>query len=199
MKTLPKYKKRLLEALVYFSGSVQHPTKIVMYKMLAQLDYRHYNQTGLPVTDLEYESWDMGDVPAEFHREITQGNDVILPEFMNEALAVSKVQYEKEDGKIVTEFGFRPRKGRKPNLKVFSRRQQDILQEVVDIYLNVPAWMASKASHEPNTPWKRTVIAEGMNRKIDLIKYADLDKSINLEVAKEKLEEMKALIQNYGE
>lgn len=199
MRTLLKYKKLLLEALVYFSGSVKNPTKMMMYKMLAQLDYRHYKETGLPVTSLEYETWIFGDVPAEFHKEITRGDDVILPDFMNESLKVSKETFEMANGKMGKEFTFRPAKGRVPNLKIFSPRQQKILKEVVDIYRDAPATMASKASHERNTPWFRTKESEGMNKKIDLTKYADLDNSINLELAKEKIREMKALIFNYGE
>ncbi|MFZ1976914.1 MAG: type II toxin-antitoxin system antitoxin SocA domain-containing protein [Bacteroidota bacterium] len=199
MKTLTKYKRVLLEALIYFSSSVKYPTKMMMYKMLAQFDYRHYKETGLPATSLEYETWERGDVPTEFHKEISIGDDVVLPDFMRGSLNVSKETFENEDGKICKEFGFHPAKGRKPNLKVFTPRQQKILKEVVDIYQNVPAWMASKASHEPNTPWKRTMNTEGLNKPIDLIKYADLDKSIDLELTKDKLIEMRALISNYGE
>jgi hypothetical protein len=199
MKTLPKYRNRLLEAIVYFSGSVKHPTKMVMYKMLAMLDYRHYRDTGLPVTDLEYETWQMGDVPAAFHREITRGNDIILPDFLAEAINVSKEEFELMDGKRTVEFGFRPKRGRKFNPKVFTPRQRKILDEVVDIFKEVPAWLASQASHEPNTPWSRAVKAEGYNKRIDYAKYADLDKSIDIEIAKEKLKEMRAHIDNYGQ
>lgn len=172
---------------------------MMMYKMLAKFDYLHYEETGLPATSLEYESWEKGDVPAEFHREITKGEDVILPEYMQDSLSVSKEIFTLPDGKRGVEFGFHPKRGRTPNLKVFTPRQQRILKKVIDMFKEAPAWMASEASHEPNTPWSRTVKAEGRNKKIDLIKYADLDKSINLELAKEKIEEMKALVANYGE
>ena len=197
MKTLPKYKKILLEALIYFSSSVQHPTKVMLYKMLAQFDYRHYKATGMPATGLEYETWEMGDVPAEFHKEITRGNDVVLPDFMKDALYVTKEIFEKVDGTQGKEFTFKSR--RKPNFDVFTPRQITILNEVIDIFKECPAWMASVASHERNTPWYRTKISKGMNEKIDLIESADLLETINLDVAREKIQEMRALIHNYGD
>jgi hypothetical protein len=198
VRTLPKYQKRLKEALVYFSGSVEHPTKIVMYKMLATLDYRHYAKTGLPVTSLEYETWDMGDVPAEFHREITKGRDTVLPDYLKDSLNISKVSFELENGEEGVEFGFSPKRGRVFNPMVFTPRQLKILSDVVDIFKEVPAWMASQASHERGTPWYRAMKADGKGKPIDLAKYADLDNSVNFELAKEKLREMRAFVDNYG-
>jgi uncharacterized phage-associated protein len=196
MKTLPKYRNRLLEALIYFSGNVKHPTKMMMYKMLAELDFRHFTKAGIPVTDLEYETWEMGPVPAKLHREITIEDDVVLPPEFKDSLVVSKDIFEGKNGKPMKEFAFHPK--RKPNLKTFSQVQRDILQEVIDIYKEVPAWMASEASHERNTPWYRAKIALGFYKIINYIDFVDLKAKFDKETAREKISEMKAYIDNYG-
>ncbi len=191
------YRQRIIEAIVYFSNKVKKPNKTVIYKMLATLDFRHFAKTGFPVTELEYEAYKRGPVPAKLHKEITVGKDVILPKDFAEALICMKSEYGKTDGSIGTEFIFRPK--RKPNLEIFTPRQIDIMQEVVDIYLEANARMASDASHEKNTPWYITVKLMGKEGElIDMVETIKLEKPIAKEIIRKKLEEKMAMVYNYA-
>ncbi|MBU1299052.1 MAG: SocA family protein [Bacteroidetes bacterium] len=184
-KSSDLYRQKLIEAMVFFAKSVKHPTKTMMYKLLAELDFRHFEQTGLPVTNLDYQAWKKGPVPKKLHSEITKGDDLVLPEDIAEALACDKAEDITDDGKKIRKFTFIAR--RVPNLKLFSPRQQKILKEVAEIYKNVSATVASKASHEPDKPWSKAV--KRMGKEDVPITYRDVA-STKTPVTEEEAEEM---------
>src|SRR5206468_8913930 len=114
--TVNPYRQKLIEAMVYFAKHVQNPTKTMMYKLLAELDFRHFEQTGMPVTNLEYEAWRLGPVPKSLDHEITERDDVELPDDLAEALDCEKGEWETKDGEKKSKFVFHPK--RAPNLKI---------------------------------------------------------------------------------
>lgn len=197
-KMMDKYRRRLLEAMVFFSSrrGVRNPSKMMMYKLLAELDFRHFQQTGLPVTNLEYRAYKWGPLPEKLHQEITKDDSLILPADFAEALKVEKTEFAGDDGKVYEGFKYIAR--RKPNLKVFSPRQLRLLEEVATIYKTATATEASKASHEPNKPWTITVKMKGEKALIDLLETIELEKPLTKEIARDRLNERKALIYNYG-
>jgi uncharacterized phage-associated protein len=189
-------RQKLLEAIVYFSKGIKNPTKMMMYKLLAELDFRHFEETGMPVTNLEYVAWKRGPVPKGLHEEITEGEQLILPKDFSDSLGCEKSEIETESGQKIRMFLFRHK--RKPNLKVFSPRQQRILKEVAEIYKYATATEASKASHEPGKPWTKTIKKYG--REGDVIDYTDqlTEKSpVSKQEATEMMEEMRAFLSNY--
>ncbi len=179
------YRQKLIEAMVFFAKNVKHPTKTMMYKLLAELDFRHFEKTGLPVTNLDYQAWKKGPVPKKLHNEITKGDDLVLPEDIAEALACDKTESIADDGKKLRKFTFLAK--RLPNLTLFSPRQQKILKEVAEIYKNVSATIASKASHEPDKPWSKAV--KRMGKEDVPIIYSDVA-STKTPVTEEEAEEM---------
>jgi uncharacterized phage-associated protein len=190
------YRQKTIEAMVFFAKSVKHPTKTMMYKLLAELDFRHFEQTGLPVTNLEYQAWKKGPVPKKLHHEITDRDDVCLPEDFAEALTCEKSEDVAVDGKKIRIFTFIGK--RPPNLKLFSPRQQEILKQVADIYKNASATLASKASHEPDKPWSRAV--KRMGKEDVPIAYRDVASSktpVTEEEAGEMVQEILAFQNTY--
>jgi len=193
-------RQRLIEALVFFGQTVKYPSKMMIYKLLAEVDFRHFKATGVPVTHLQYEAWKRGPVPSELHREISAPKeDIVLPVDMASALSIEKVDCgTADDGSKKIMFLFHPK--RKANLKVFSPRQQEILRQVVEIYKTATPTEASRASHEPGTPWAETV---GRHRREgDIIDYLDfIEKStpVSKEEAREMIDELRAFDKNYGE
>ena len=184
-------RKRLLEAIVFFSREVKNPTKMMMYKLLAELDFRHFEEKGYPVTDLEYTAWKMGPVPADLDKELSHNKDVILPRDFVDSLSCEKYEFEKKDG--TKAHGFRFRAKRKPDLSVFSLREQRILREVADIYKTATATEASIASHEKDKPWIKT--PEG--QLIDLVETIKLKAAITKEEAREIMRERAGFHRTY--
>lgn len=194
--TSDPYRQKLIEAMVFFAKNVKHPTKTMMYKLLAELDFRHFEQTGLPVTNLDYQAWEKGPVPQKLHCEITKGDDIVLPEDIAKALACDKAEDINDDGKKIRKFTFIAK--RLPNLKLFSPRQQKILKEVAEIYKNVSATMASKASHEPDKPWSKAV--KRMGKEDVPIIYRDVASAktpVTEDEADEMIQEILAFNHNY--
>ena len=136
------YRDKLIEAIVFFANKLRHPSKMMIYKVLAELDFRHYQETGIPVTGLIYEALKKGPVPKKLHREITQQKDTVLPDDIANAISLDKEEWTKDNGERGVTINFKPR--RKPNLTLFTPRQQRILGEVADIYRDASATDSSR-------------------------------------------------------
>lgn len=190
------YRRKLIEAMVYFAKHVKNPTKTMMYKLLAELDFRHFEQTGLPVTNLAYEAWKRGPVPKSLDTEITVDNDVELPADLAEALDCEKGEWDTKDGEKKPRFVFHSK--RAPNLKVFSPRQQKILKEVAEIYQYSTASQASQASHEREMPWAKTVKEKGEGAVIDYLDQLTTKSPVSKEEAREMMEEILAFQKTYN-
>ena len=76
-----KYRQILLEAILFFTqkGKIKYPSKTMIYKLLAEVDFRHFQETGQKVTNLKYLAYPYGPVPAEFNNEITCDKEIIVP------------------------------------------------------------------------------------------------------------------------
>jgi uncharacterized phage-associated protein len=191
------HRNRIIEAIVFFSREVEHPTKMMMYKLLAELDFRHFKESGMPVTGLIYEAWKMGPVPKQLHNEITCDKDVVLPSDIAQSVFVEKEEWINEStGKKGITFTYKPK--RKSNLSIFTPRQQRIMKEIVEIYKEANATDASDASHEYGTPWYNTIKRVGLKKEIDFVLDAGSKRNIEKETAEKELEEFFAVVENYG-
>lgn len=170
---------------------------MMIYKLLAELDFRHFEATGLPVTNQEYEAYPKGPVPKALDKEITKGKDLVLPEDFSESLKIENTLFKNELGKKFS--GFKYIAQRKPNKKVFSPRQQKLLDDIACIYKDSTATEASNASHEPGKPWTITVKMHGIGAMIDILETTKLKKPLTKDIAKEMMRERQALLHNYGE
>jgi hypothetical protein len=170
---------------------------MMMYKLLAEIDFRHFQETGLPITNLKYEAFPWGPVPKALHDEITKKDDLVLPDDFQDSLSVKDLTFMDEKGNKHKGFIYIPR--RKPNLSLFSPRQQRIMESVAFIYRNATPTEASMASHEPDKPWTITVEKKGEGAIIEMIETIRLNKPLTTEIASEKMREREAMIFNYGE
>ncbi len=193
-----KYRQKLLEAIVFFSQKkkIRNPSKLMMFKLLAEMDFRHFEETGLPITNLQHNAYPLGPVADSFFKEITKDDDLILPPDFESSLIVEKTRWEDEDGEI--HEGFKYIAKRKPNLNIFTPRQVKIMEDVAFMYKTTNATEASKASHEPDKPWTKTVKAKGKGSVIDYLETVPVKKPLTIEIAKEMMKERDALIYNYG-
>lgn len=198
-QNINKYRQKLLEMIVFFSQKrkIKYPSKLMMFKLLAESDFRHFEETGLPITNLKHIAFTWGPVAESLQKEITEGDELILPNDFQDSLMVEKNLYTNVVGEKRVMFKYIAK--RKANLNIFSPRQIRIMEEVADIYKIADPTEASKASHEPNKPWTRAVKAKGEKAKIDYIEFVPLRKPLTADLAKEMLREREAFIYNYGE
>ena len=183
--------------MVYFANKLKNPTKMMMYKVLAELDFRHFEQTGLSVTNLEYEAWNKGPVPKSFHKEITKGSELVVPKDFEDSIFCEKQEYEdKNTGETNTKFVMHSK--RKPDLSVFSPRQVKLMEEISDIYKYSSATTASKASHEFDKPWYKTVKKSGEGAIIDYLDQLTAKSPVSKEEATELKRELLAFKHNYN-
>lgn len=191
------HRSRIIEAITFFAREVNHPTKMMMYKLLAELDFRHYKEIGMPVTGLIYEAWKKGPVPKKLHDELTHGKDVLLPDDISKAIFVEKEEWiDKRTGEQKRTFTYKAK--RKPDLTVFTPRQQRIMREIAEIYRNTNATDASDASHEFGTPWYNTIKRVGLDNEVDFVLDSGSKRHAKKEIANKELEEFFAIVENYG-
>jgi uncharacterized phage-associated protein len=62
-------RRKLVNAIVFFSRSTQHCGKVKLFKLLYLLDFAHFRETGRSVTGLEYLAWKLGPVPLDLMQE----------------------------------------------------------------------------------------------------------------------------------
>lgn len=186
-----RWREKLKEAIVFFSGNVDHPTKTMMLKLLAELDFRNFKVAGETVTNLEYFTWDYGPVPKTFFNEISVQDDMKTPEDFKDALTTRK----DIDSKNNPTYYWIPR--RKPNLKKFSPRQQQLLKDIAMIYKHAKPSDSTKASHEIDTAWNKTLKLYGKYKPIDLFEVLDTKQEIKKRglIKKQNLAEF---VENFG-
>ena len=82
---------------------------------------------------------------------------------------------------------------KKPDLKVFTKREQKILQDLAFIFKEAKADEMSEISHLKNAPWDKTIREKGQYQKIDFLLAIDKEADIDIETAKERYESSKEM------
>jgi len=185
------YRKKLLNAILYFAKNVRHANETKILKLLNFFDFEHFRQTGYPAIGLEYYTFDWGPVPKEFWKEIKEGN---VPDDFKKDLAIIKNQFD-ETYPEKLEFLFKAKSN--PDLSVFSAREIDILKGLSDMYKFCTAFEMSQISHEKEKPWAITMNQKGEGKKIDYLLSITDDSPISKDIAAENLKEYFEMINNF--
>ena len=163
MRLKNTYREKLLNAVIYFAKNVKIASKLKIFKLLYFLDFKHFQETGKSVTNLDYYALDWGPVPCDFYGEV---KDNELPKDFSDYLMIEQFKSENSEksGGI-----FKPKLKVQPNMKVFSPREKRIMCELVEIYKDVDAKLISDVSHFKNHPWDKTRKDKGANQPIDYL------------------------------
>ena len=162
-------KEKLINSILYFTKKVKYPGKTKMCKLLFNLDFTHFKETGKSVTGLDYYAWERGPVPKSLFYKLS--GDIISEEFQQYIEVIKREKLHE----------IYPKK--KPNLSVFSKREKRILEEVAEIYKYAKAKDMTEISHLKGKPWYTTLKSKG-EKKIDyMLALDDTVESINKEGA----------------
>ena len=193
MKIINQDEKRLVNAILFFAGSnrVRNPFKTKMFKLLYFLDFIHFNQTGRTVTGETYKTFRRGPVPFRLYECIKNNN---LPPYFSERVKIIKYPVGDYEG-----YRFASVRGAKADLKVFSKREQKILNELALIFKDATADQMVESTHLKNSPWEITKNTKGMYKEIDILLALDGEFKITKEIAEERLNMHKAIQKLYRE
>lgn len=183
------YRRKLLNAVLYFSRRVRNPSKVKIFKLLYFLDFEHFKETGRSVTNLDYYAFDFGPVPLDFYKEIF--DNTVSGDF-TDALSIAPFESE-ETGKKGGMF----RAKRPPDLSVFSPREQRILEKLAFMFKDVDARTISDVSHFKNHPWDKTMKEKGTLEKIDYILALDSEADVSIDDALESMKEREEMLKNF--
>ncbi len=186
------YRRKLLNAVLFFAKKTKHLSTTKLAKLLYFLDFDHFKQAGYPSIGLKYYAFQWGPVPREFWQEVKDGN---VPEDFEGKLAMVP-RIDKLDPSSTKGFEFRALS--EPDLSVFTPREKKILDRLADIYRDAKAWQISAVSHVPEQPWDITLKKSGENSLIDYLLAIDEKSEISLDDAKDSLKEYFEAIRNFG-
>jgi len=185
------YRKKLLNAVLFFAKNTKHANLTKLSKLLYFLDFTHFNQTGYPSIGLDYYAFQKGPLPKDFWLEIKDGN---VPEDFRGKLALIPMT----DDFTPNYKELKIRAIKSPDLSVFTPREIKILENLAFIFRDARAGEISEVSHLPKQPWDITIKKSGENCLIDYLLAIDEKSEISLDVATESLKEHFEVVRNFG-
>lgn len=183
-------RERLVNAVLYFALGVKFPFKVKIFKLLFLLDFLHFRETGLPVTDAVYCAWDFGPVPKDLFEELDEGE---LPADFKRLIRI--IPNENEEG--FKSYRFTPAAKARVDFSVFTPRQKRILDELIEIYKTETGKQMSKITHLKNSPWDLTKKQKGMYADIDYLMAIDDESGIERATAEAIYQEHREFLQNF--
>jgi uncharacterized phage-associated protein len=185
------YRKKLLNATLFFAKNTKYLNLTKISKLLYFLDFTHFKQIGYPSLGLHYFSFEWGPVPKEFWAEIKDGD---VPDDFKNKLALLIKTDDLNPGFKEIEI----RAIQKPDLSVFTPREIKILEDLAFIFKEARGKDISEITHLSNQPWDITVKKRGKNKVIDYMLAIDDKSDINPDEAFESLKEHFEVINNFN-
>lgn len=176
------YRRKLLNAVLFFASSTKRVNLGKLSKLLYFLDFMHFNQTGYPCIGLKYYAFEKGPVPKDFWLEI---RDASVPEDFKEKIAL--IQRTDDFAPNYKEVEVRALE--KPDLSVFTPRETKILEKLAFMYKEATASDMSEVTHLPKQPWDITKKQKGKNKPIDYLVSISEGSAVSLDDAEETLKE----------
>lgn len=157
MNPIDLSEEKLRNAVIFFVKNTQKVGITKLMKLLYYLDFRHYQETGFPVTGQIYRTWQFGPVPVAVWAELKEKRESGL-----KLTTVVRAIPGEDEGALV----IRPVADARFTEDVFSRRELRILKEVAEIFKDSPAKLMVDATHGRNEPWSQVLKKQGENAPI---------------------------------
>jgi len=184
------YRRKLLNAVLFFASSTKRVNLGKLSKLLYFLDFMHFNQTGYPCIGLEYYAFEKGPVPKDFWLEI---RDASVPEDFKRKIAL----IPRMDDFAPNYREVEVRALEEPDLSVFTPREIKILEKLAFMYKEATASDMSEVTHLPKQPWDITKKQKGKNKPIDYLVSISEESAVSLEDAEDTLKEHGEVVHNF--
>lgn len=185
------YRRKLLNAVLFFAKNTKHLNTGKISKLLYFLDFTHFKETGYPSIGLQYYTFERAPVPKAFWLEIKDGD---VPEDFKGKLELVKKIDELAPGRKEIEIWA----VEKPDLSVFTPRERRILENLAFVYKEARARDMMEVTHLPNEPWETTIKKSGQNAPIDYLLGIDDKAKVTKDEAEESLREHFEAVRNFG-
>ena len=185
------YRKKLLNAVLFFASNTKRVNLGKLSKLLYFLDFIHFNQTGYPSIGLKYYAFEKGPVPRDFWLEI---RDADVPEDFKGKIVLIRRTDDFEPNYKEVEI----RALEKPDLSVFTQREIEVLDELAFVYKEATASDMSEVTHLPKQPWDITRKEKGKNQPIDYLVSISEESAVSLDDAADSLKEHFEVVHNFG-
>jgi uncharacterized phage-associated protein len=181
-------------AILFFTSNVNDCGKEELFKLLYLLDFKHFRQIGRSVTGLEYYAWPEGPIPVELNKlikadlsSVSSDQTASAPHnrFFRFIADISSKGSGRISVKTVKEF----------NGNTFTKRESQIMKELVQEYKNSGAEEMIEAAHLENSPWRETL--EGSKEGQERISYERVLDSQDKENILEIINENRNFWKNY--
>lgn len=172
--------EKLINAILYFVQNTKNCYKMKLFKLLFYLDFIHIKQYGTDVTGLNYYTLPMGPVPLDLMDSFSETKENDFKDFFT----VTPLQ--DEENPDYKWYKILPKKGVKPNLKLFTPRELEILDNLAFMYKDTTAKQMSDITHLKNSPWDKTKDEKGMNQLISYELAHDKESTLDLEFVMER-------------
>ena len=177
-------REKVINAIIYFAKNTKYCGKTKIFKLLSELDFEHFKQTGKSVTGLDYSAWPRGPVSSELFEELSGR---MLPDL---AKAI-KIVLVGELQQIVPRKQF--------DSKYFTKREKKLLSNFVEIFKDATAEQMKGSSHREGGPWDTTVKKRGLQQPIDyFMALDDSEGSLSRDEAAERVREREEMYQAFG-
>lgn len=126
----------------YHEGTGKYIVQMLMYKILALLDFQCVKELGLPCTELSYRALEMGPVPDELYNNKTAGTKYIVRHEENFSGNITRLYIAIYD----------------PDMGYISECEKAILDNILDEFISksITAKQASQITHERIVAWRKT-------------------------------------------
>jgi len=179
------YRRKLLNAILYFSRNTRYPYKLKMSKLLYFLDITHFKQVGYPSIGLTYHAFKNGPLPLRFWGEIAEGS---VPTDFRDHLQLIRAEFNPAAVKFLAK--------KNPDLSVFTPRERRILEEIAAKYRDKTGYQMIKISHREK-PWKSTFHRKGENAAIDYMLALDVNSREAKDEVAESLKSFYEVLSNF--
>ena len=150
--------RKLANAILYFVGNTNDCYKTKLVKLVYYADVIKLARSGKPLFGLEYQAWKFGPVPVDLFREFGD----IQRSFFYQFFDVKEQTIADSTKKF---FKIVPK--RAPDLKVFSRAEKAVLDEIVEVFKEASGMDMVNSTHEWDEPWTKTWKTLGEGTVID--------------------------------
>lgn len=140
-------RKKLLEAIVFFTQNTKWCGSIKLFKLLFFLDMLNFRETGRSVTGLHYTAWPMGPVPVPLFEELRAPKADLAEKVAITHPPKNDLESESKLTKITP-------KAKWADLYLTTREKR-IAQELADIFLETTSDDMSQVSHAKGGPWEK--------------------------------------------
>jgi len=143
-------RRKLIESMLFFTSAIKNCGKTRLFKLLWFFDEAYVKQTGSVATGSQWLAFPQGPVPGElidewggFGSDINEAFEFRLTDVGKERLAECLVPQ------------------RPPDLSIFTRREIQILNDVLSKYRDISGEALSKITHDKDGSWYEVSETQG--------------------------------------